>query len=247
MLSVISAAGNSYSVASPQPPAPAQNNIPNQGTPQSTGILQSAAYADSGPGNIFQIASSITNTGSRATVAIFGQGEGNHVWGANFVGYTLSTGDTAIGIEVDAGNIGGAGQASGAAHGLVIVDETGNIAGSPNNTGNAIQISGNGGFARVIRLQPGCCQASGQALFVNATMANIIALGGSASISGAIFDLSGATTGTGIFKTNTNLQATGAGNAALGANCPATTPGAPNTWIKILTSAGTTGYIPVWT
>lgn len=39
---------------------------------------------------------------------------------------------------------------------------------------------------------------------------------------------------------------TGAGSAALGANCPATTPAAPATWTTVSLN-GTPAYIPVWT
>lgn len=38
----------------------------------------------------------------------------------------------------------------------------------------------------------------------------------------------------------------GAGSAALGANCPATTPTAPFAWTKVTTMDGSTGYVPVW-
>lgn len=41
-------------------------------------------------------------------------------------------------------------------------------------------------------------------------------------------------------------QATGAGSAALGANCPATTATAPNTWVKFTLADGSLGYFPVW-
>jgi len=39
---------------------------------------------------------------------------------------------------------------------------------------------------------------------------------------------------------------TGAGSAALGANCPASTLTAPYTWVQITTSDGSTAYIPAW-
>jgi len=39
---------------------------------------------------------------------------------------------------------------------------------------------------------------------------------------------------------------TGAGSALLGANSPATTNTAPYTWIRIVTSDGSTAYIPAW-
>lgn len=41
-------------------------------------------------------------------------------------------------------------------------------------------------------------------------------------------------------------NSTGAGSALLGSNSPASTLTAPYTWITVLTSDGSTGYIPVW-
>lgn len=41
-------------------------------------------------------------------------------------------------------------------------------------------------------------------------------------------------------------NATGAGNAALGANCPAVTPAAPYTWLKLYSGDGSTVYVPAW-
>jgi hypothetical protein len=38
----------------------------------------------------------------------------------------------------------------------------------------------------------------------------------------------------------------GAGSAALGANCPAVTASAPYAWTKVTTMDGSTGYVPVW-
>ena len=46
--------------------------------------------------------------------------------------------------------------------------------------------------------------------------------------------------------TTAGNESTGAGSAALGANCPAATPTAPWRWIKIHTSDGGTAYIPAW-
>ena len=42
------------------------------------------------------------------------------------------------------------------------------------------------------------------------------------------------------------LGSTGAGSASLGANCPAVTPTAPNTWKKVVLDDGAVGYVPVW-
>ncbi|HZQ53326.1 MAG TPA: hypothetical protein VFB14_14075 [Bryobacteraceae bacterium] len=39
---------------------------------------------------------------------------------------------------------------------------------------------------------------------------------------------------------------TGSGSAALGANCPAATPSAPYTWIKMTANDGSTVYVPAW-
>lgn len=41
-------------------------------------------------------------------------------------------------------------------------------------------------------------------------------------------------------------NSTGAGSALLGANSPASTLTAPYTWITVITSDGSTAYIPVW-
>lgn len=51
----------------------------------------------------------------------------------------------------------------------------------------------------------------------------------------------------GVLKNNTaGNESTGAGSAALGANCPAVTVSAPYTWIKLNTSDGSAVYVPVW-
>jgi len=42
------------------------------------------------------------------------------------------------------------------------------------------------------------------------------------------------------------VNTTGGGSAALGANCPAGTPGAPYTWVQATSSDGSTVYFPVW-
>ena len=41
-------------------------------------------------------------------------------------------------------------------------------------------------------------------------------------------------------------NSTGAGSALLGTNSPATTLTAPYTWITVITSDGSTGYMPIW-
>ena len=44
----------------------------------------------------------------------------------------------------------------------------------------------------------------------------------------------------------TGPQSVGAGSALLGANCPATTPAAPQKWVSVVLSDGSNGFIPVW-
>lgn len=45
---------------------------------------------------------------------------------------------------------------------------------------------------------------------------------------------------------NPSNQTTGGGSAALGANSPAVSPTAPNTWWKVTLADGSQGFIPVW-
>lgn len=53
--------------------------------------------------------------------------------------------------------------------------------------------------------------------------------------------------GDGVLKNMKSAnESTGAGTALLGTNSPAVTVSAPYTWLKVLTSDGSTGYIPVW-
>ena len=49
----------------------------------------------------------------------------------------------------------------------------------------------------------------------------------------------------GVIRFN-GQNTTGAGSASLGSNSPAVTNTAPYTWIRIVTSDGSTGYFPVW-
>lgn len=49
-----------------------------------------------------------------------------------------------------------------------------------------------------------------------------------------------------VANTSSGNEATGAGSALLGANSPASTLTAPYTWIKMITSDGSTVYFPVW-
>jgi hypothetical protein len=62
-------------------------------------------------------------------------------------------------------------------------------------------------------------------------------------------DVNGNTTITGTLKAaglQVTANSTGSGSAALGANCPAITPSAPYTWIKVTANDGSTVYIPAW-
>lgn len=52
--------------------------------------------------------------------------------------------------------------------------------------------------------------------------------------------------GTALHQVQISNNSTGAGSAALGANCPATTLTAPYTWLKMLAGDGSTIYVPGW-
>ena len=105
--------------------------IENQTTPIETDWATSGDYADSTSGNIFHLASYVENTGSRATVAVFGGAKGNHVFGGNFVAYSNGASDAAIGVEIDGGNVSAAGGSSTL---LVLKSAGGNIGGSGADT-----------------------------------------------------------------------------------------------------------------
>lgn len=52
--------------------------------------------------------------------------------------------------------------------------------------------------------------------------------------------------GTAKHQVQLSNNTTGTGSAALGANSPATTPTAPYTWFKMMSSDGSTVYVPAW-
>ena len=64
-----------------------------------------------------------------------------------------------------------------------------------------------------------------------------------------VLDVGVEAAGTGTVRTmrlNRLKGTTGAGSAAIGSNCPATTVTAPYTWVEVTTSDGSTAYIPAW-
>jgi len=84
----------------------------------------------------------------------------------------------------------------------------------------------------------------GTATFYNSTATTgatrvVITRGAADTSSTQVFEIGG------LMKFS-GLNSTGAGTALLGTNSPATTNAAPYTWLKVLTSDGSTGYIPVW-
>jgi hypothetical protein len=87
------------------------NTPPTQTTPVSSVVGVCGSYADSTAGNIFQVSSWADNSGTRPTVAVFGQGRATgvsgRVWGANFVAYANANNAIAQGIEVDVGHANG--------------------------------------------------------------------------------------------------------------------------------------------
>jgi hypothetical protein len=66
---------------------------------------------------------------------------------------------------------------------------------------------------------------------------------GTTTDSGDALQVAGTVNATSLKITNNQ---TGSGSAALGANCPAATPSAPYTWIKMTANDGSTVYVPAW-
>ena len=92
----------------------------------------------------------------------------------------------------------------------------------------------------------GLLMASGKAIQLQGSGALTVAtgatsLGGTVGITG-LLTLSNSV----AWKTAAGAESTGAGSAILGANSPAVTLTAPYTWLKVNTSDGSTGYVPVW-
>jgi len=94
------------------------------------------------------------------------------------------------------------------------------------------------------QLDVGISAGSGTARFYDQTATTgatrvVITRGAADTTSTQVFEIGG------LMKFS-GLNSTGAGTALLGTNSPATTNAAPYTWLKVLTSDGSTGYIPVW-
>lgn len=108
-----------------------------------------------------------------------------------------------------------------------------------NNTGNV----GIGTTTPVYLLDVAKSGASGTARFYDqaATGATrvLITLGAADTTSTQVFEIGG------LMKFS-GSNSTGANSALLGTNCPAVTFTAPYTWLKVLTSDGSTAYVPAW-
>lgn len=110
---------------------------------------------------------------------------------------------------------------------------------SPSTATYGLVVAGTATFTDVILLEPGGT-VSGSALAVTGTY------------TGHVIDISGATSTGVALKLGAGQQiqlgshATGAGSAALGANCPAVTTTAPYEWIEATASDGSQVYIPAW-
>jgi hypothetical protein len=119
--------------------------------------------------------------------------------------------------------------------------------GSPTSEKMKITSAGNVGIGTttpVYLLDVAKSGASGTARFYDQTATTgatrvVISLGAADTSSTQVFEIGG------LMKFS-GLNSTGAGTALLGTNSPATTNAAPYTWLKVLTSDGSTGYIPVW-
>ena len=112
---------------------------------------------------------------------------------------------------------------------------------------NTVAIEGKVGIgttAPVYGLDVAKSGASGTARFYDQTATTgatrvLITLGAADTTSTQVFEIGG------LMKFS-GLNSTGAGTALLSTNSPAVTNTAPYTWFKVLTSDGSTGYIPVW-
>jgi hypothetical protein len=93
--------GSSFSVGGADPTV-----VPFQITPITLYNAYAGAYTNNGTGNIFQLSSYITQSGTQPAVAVFGQGQatasGAEIWGGNFVGVSTASGATGLGAELDA-------------------------------------------------------------------------------------------------------------------------------------------------
>lgn len=81
---------------------------PYQITPIGVTVGTAGVYSSTGSGNNFHLASHVKSTGSRPTVAVFGEGDGAGtdaaVWGGNFVAYANhASAGAAIGVEINHG------------------------------------------------------------------------------------------------------------------------------------------------
>lgn len=134
------------------------NAVPAQLSPFTQSIAVGGAYADSTSGNIFQISSYTSNSGTRPTVAVFGQatttGSGAFGWGSNFVCLINVSGGNCIASELD---VGFAGTATGTGVGLGI-----NAVGTTNSNFNAA--------AQISTLASGATFSNGIRFFENGSL-----------------------------------------------------------------------------
>jgi hypothetical protein len=82
-------------------------SIPLENSPTAQSLIVAGAYADStNTSTIYQMASWLSQSGSRPAVGVLGQAQGtgasSQVWGGNFVAYASANGAVAVGAELDA-------------------------------------------------------------------------------------------------------------------------------------------------
>jgi hypothetical protein len=102
--------------------------IENQQTPlTSQAATVNLVGGEDGSGIRLGLAAYEENTGSKATVAVGGYAKGKHVFGGNFVAYTDGADHSALGVEIDFGNLNAS--PGGISHGLLLKSLGGNVGG----------------------------------------------------------------------------------------------------------------------
>jgi hypothetical protein len=112
------------------------------------------------------------------------------------------------------------------------------------DTGTGVYLYNNVNGGGFISLRPAVGSANPFNMELNVSASGTYSTDSSGNPRNYLDDGTGNAVVAGTLRCKTN--ATGSGSASLGANCPATTVSAPYTWIKMISSDGSTVYVPAW-